>query len=421
MKLCILGLGYIGLPTAVMFANSGLKVIGVDTNEEVIHAVNSKVPLIEEPELPERLAMAVESGNLHAHMEPQKADAFIITVPTPIHRDKSADLSYVKKAVESVLPYLEKGNLVVVESTVPPRTILDVVCPILAKSNLEVGKDLYVVYSPERVTLGNIFYELKNNSRIIGGINEISSVKAKELYEKIVKGQLLFTDATTAEMVKVIENTYRDINIAFANELTRIAEQIGVNVWEAIELANHHPRVNIHQPGPGVGGHCIAVDPWFLVELAPELAKLIKCSREINDYMPLYTAIKIQKILNENNVLKGKAAILGLTFKANIDDCRESPSIELISKLQEMGLQCMAYDPWLKDKKFDCQTLYLEEALQDADILVILVGHAQFKRIDINKAGQLMNHRIILDTKNHVDLKTWAKKGFKTYLLGKCN
>jgi len=419
MKLCVLGLGYIGLPTAVMFANSGITVVGVDTDPNVVHAVNNKIALMEEAELAERLSSAVEFNYLRAYEKPQKADAFIITVPTPVNEDKSADLSFVKEAVESILPYLEKGNLVVVESTVPPRTLLDVVCPILERSGLELGQDLYVAYSPERVILGKVFYELEHNSRVIGGINDISTIKTKELYEKIVKGKLLLTDATTAELVKVIENTYRDVNIAFANELVKLAEKIGVNVWEAIEFANHHPRVNIHQPGPGVGGHCIAVDPWFLVELAPEITKLVHQSRLINDEMPLYIAMKVQKILNENHISKAKVAVLGLAFKANIDDCRESPSFEVIRRLEELGLQCVAYDPRVKTMKLDCQVPSLEDAFKGADMAVVLVGHDQFKKINVKEIKQFMNHHIVFDTRNSIDLKEWRKEGFKTYLLGK--
>ncbi len=414
-----MGLGYIGLPTAVMFANKGIDVIGVDTSLQVVNSINNCTPLIEEPELEERLSIAVSSGKLKVFSKPDKAEVFIITVPTPINIDKTADLSYVEKATQNILPYLEKGNLVVVESTIPPRTVVDLVCPILEKRGLKIGEELYVAHSPERVIPGKVFYEIQNNSRVIGGINEVSTIKTKELYEIFVEGELLLTDATTAEMIKLIENTYRDVNIAFANELAKLADNIGVDIWKAIEYANHHPRVNIHQPGPGVGGHCIAVDPWFLVQLAPNITKLIHNARLINDDMPLYTAMKIQKILNENNIPNGKVAILGLSFKANIDDYRESPSVEVIKALKELGLECDAYDPWIKTKVFDFQVQSLNEALKDSSIIVILTGHEQFVSIEPELAKKIMKDYIMLDTKHSIDLSKWEKAGFKTFLLGK--
>ena len=253
-KLCVVGLGYIGLPTAVMFANHGLYVHGVDVNEKAVELIKNKQLHIEENGLQERLESAVDNGHFTVGTTAEEADIFIIAVPSPINEDKTANLNYVREATKSIVPYVRKGNLVILESTVPPRTVEDVMLPVLKETGLELGSELFVSHSPERVIPGKVFEELVNNDRIVGGINEESSRLTVELYKTFVKGNIHVTDATTAEMVKVIENTYRDVNIAFANELGKISEKIGVNAWEAIKLANYHPRVNIHLPGPGVGG-----------------------------------------------------------------------------------------------------------------------------------------------------------------------
>ncbi|RKJ59664.1 nucleotide sugar dehydrogenase, partial [Butyricicoccus sp. 1XD8-22] len=266
-KICVVGLGYIGLPTAVMFANHGVKVHGVDVNPAAVRSIQEKQLHIEENGLQERLNKAVDEGFLTASTTPEEADVFIVAVPSPINPDKTANLEYVREATKAIVPYVRKGNLVILESTVPPKTVERIMIPELIKTDLEIGVDLFVSHSPERVIPGRIFDELVNNDRIVGGINKKSAEMTKELYETFVKGTIHLTDATTAELVKVMENTYRDVNIAFANELAKMADLLDVNIWEAIKFANYHPRVNVHFPGPGVGGHCIAVDPWFLVEL----------------------------------------------------------------------------------------------------------------------------------------------------------
>jgi UDP-N-acetyl-D-mannosaminuronic acid dehydrogenase len=417
-RICVIGLGYIGLPTSVMFANNGQKVHGMDVNESVVIKTKNKQVHIEENGLQERLIAAIDSGNLTVSTSPVKADVFIIAVPSPINENKTANLDYVRKATESIIPYLEKGNLVILESTVPPRTVEDVMIPILKESGLEIGTELLVSHSPERVIPGCVFEELVNNSRIVGGINSESSERTVKLYKSFVKGEIYVTNATTAEMVKVIENTYRDVNIAYANELAKISENIGVNVWEAISLANHHPRVNIHMPGPGVGGHCIAVDPWFLVELDPENAQLIHLSRKTNDSMPHYTVEKLKGIISKHQIQNPKVAVLGLSFKANIDDMRESPSLEVIRNLKDEGMHFIAFDPHINEEKIENQTLIADEAFQNADILLILTEHEEFKILDPEKLGENVRSKIVLDTKNCLNKTAWENVGFEVNVLG---
>ena len=417
-RVCVVGLGYIGLPTAVMFANHGFSVHGVDINEKAVNMINEKKLHIEEPGLQERLDQAVDSGQFQASTTPVEADVFIIAVPSPINPDKTANMEYIREATKSILPFVRKGNLIVLESTVPPRTVEDVMLPILKETNLKIGTELYVSHSPERVIPGRVFTELVNNDRIVGGINEESSELTKRLYETFVKGTIHLTDATTAELVKVIENTYRDVNIAFANELAKISDKIGVNVWEAISLANHHPRVNIHTPGPGVGGHCIAVDPWFLVGLEPELANIVHLSRQTNDSMPEFTANKAKEILENAGIQYPRVAVLGLAFKGNIDDMRESPSLEVIHHLEELELDYAAYDPHIKETKLTKQTLSLEEAVDKADLILILTDHTAFKELQPQVVADQMRTKMILDTKNCIDRKLWIKHGFDAFALG---
>ncbi len=417
-KICIVGLGYIGLPTAVMFANHGVRVHGVDVNKKAVNMIQQKQLHIEENGLQERLNDSIDKGLLTVSVEPVEADVFIIAVPSPINADKTANLEYVRQATASVVPYLREGNLVILESTVPPKTVEDIMLPELVKSDLIIGEQLFVSHSPERVIPGRIFEELVNNDRIVGGINEISAIKTKELYEVFVKGQIHLTDATTAELVKVMENTYRDVNIAFANELAKIAEKIDVNIWEAIQFANFHPRVNIHSPGPGVGGHCIAVDPWFLVEISPEHSEIIHKSRMTNDGMPAFTANKAWSILEARGQTNAKVAVFGLAFKGNVDDMRESPSTEVIHELQALGLHVVSYDPHIKENQHPTQTQNLEEAATEADLLLILTDHNEFKELNPTNVLDVMNTNIMLDTKNCMNRKKWMDAGFSFYALG---
>ncbi|MCA1031415.1 nucleotide sugar dehydrogenase [Bacillus timonensis] len=417
-KICVIGLGYIGLPTSVMFANHGKKVHGMDVNIKAVEKIKNKQLHIEENGLEERLVTAIDSGNLTVSTSPEQADVFIIAVPSPINADHTANLDYVRSATKSIVPYLQKGNLVILESTVPPRTVLDVMMPILVESGLEIGTELLVSHSPERVIPGRVFEELVNNSRIVGGINEESSEKTAELYRTFVKGEIIKTDATTAEMVKVMENTYRDVNIAFANELARISENVGVNVWEAIRLANHHPRVNIHMPGPGVGGHCIAVDPWFLVELDQKNAQIIHLARKTNDSMPEFTALKAKRVVDEHQINNPKIAVLGLAFKANIDDMRESPSVEVIHHIKDLNLEYSAFDPHIHEVNIANQTLNLEEAITHADLLLVLTDHNEFKNLDPQEVAKHVRSKIVVDTKNCLNREAWEAAGFEVRVLG---
>ncbi|WP_341284735.1 nucleotide sugar dehydrogenase [Priestia megaterium] len=417
-KLCVVGLGYIGLPTAVMFANHGLYVHGVDINEKAVELIKNKQLHIEENGLQERLESAVDNGHFTVGTTAEEADIFIIAVPSPINEDKTANLNYVREATKSIVPYVRKGNLVILESTVPPRTVEDVMLPVLKETGLELGSELFVSHSPERVIPGKVFEELVNNDRIVGGINEESSRLTVELYKTFVKGDIHVTDATTAEMVKVIENTYRDVNIAFANELAKISEKIGVNAWEAIKLANYHPRVNIHLPGPGVGGHCIAVDPWFLTELQPELAKIISLSRHTNDSMPEYTALKTKSLLDEKGIQHGRVAVLGLAFKGNIDDMRESPSTDVLHHLEKLGVDYTAFDPHIKENKIERQTQSLDEAVAHADVILILTDHNEFKELLPSAVENHMRTKVIFDTKNCIQRDQWKAAGFDVVLLG---
>ena len=418
MNICIIGLGYIGLPAAAMFASNGHKVIGVDINNKVIDALEKGEVIIEEPYLKNMVKQEVASGNLIASKEPQEADAFIIAVPTPLTKDKKADMSLVKKATESIVPYLKKGNIIVLESTSPTGTINNMIIPILKKSGLKIGEELYVGYCPERVLPGQILFELVNNNRIIGGVNRKSAEKIKYLYQTFVKGEIYLTNTTIAEMCKIVENTYRDVNIAFANELSKICENTGTDVWEVIKLCNKHPRVNIHQPGPGVGGHCLAVDPWFIVEKNPEFARIIKLARETNDSMPQFIFNKIENILKNIKGVK-KVTILGITYKANIDDTRESPVINLIKLLEKHNYKISVVDPYVKEFRYKVENV--TEAAKDSDLILLAVNHKDFKKLDFDNFRKNMRNNIILDTRNYFNKNIVEIKGFKYYLLGKAN
>ncbi len=417
-KICVLGLGYIGLPTASTFATSGLKVIGVDVNQKIVNLLQNGEVHIYEPGLQTLVQTAIQSGNLVIADHPQAADAFIIAVPTPFYDEKKADLTYVKSAAESIVPFLRKGNLVVLESTSPPRTTIDILVPILEKSGLQAGKDFYLAYSPERVLPGQILRELIENARVIGGIDAASAQVGKSLYQIFVKGEIITTSATTAEMVKLMENTYRDVNIAIANEFARLADRFGVDAWEAIEIANLHPRVNILRPGPGVGGHCISVDPWFLVEAAPDITSLIHTARLVNDAQPDYVVDLIRRILGE--VIGKKVTVLGLAYKPDVDDLRESPAVEVAHKLVQVGMSVTAFEPFKPD--FVVPGVFmvttLEEAVNQAEIIVLLVNHSDFRSLDPFEFARITPSRIILDTVGAWEPEIWRDAGFFTHRLG---
>ncbi len=415
-QICVVGLGYIGLPTAIMFANHGVRVHGVDVNERAVKMIANKQLHIEENGLQERLNQAIDEELFTVSTEPIEADTYILAVPSPIDENRKANFDYIRSAAESIVPYLKEGALVILESTVPPKTVEHVLLPVLEKANLTIGEQLFVSHSPERVIPGKIFEELVANDRIVGGINEQSAQMTKELYEVFVKGQIHLTDATTAELVKVMENTYRDINIAFANELAKIGEALDVDIWEAIKFANFHPRVNIHTPGPGVGGHCIAVDPWFLVELVPEQSQLIHLARQTNDSMPKYVAEKISFLLKGKE--KTNVAVLGLSFKGDVDDLRESPALKVIDELEALRFHVTSFDPHITEQKHATQKMTLEEAVEGAHLVVIVTDHTQFKSLDPAKLKDLMAQPVLFDTKNMIDLDEWTEAGFEAHKLG---
>jgi UDP-N-acetyl-D-mannosaminuronic acid dehydrogenase len=417
-KICVLGLGYIGLPTASTFATHGLQVVGVDVNRQVVDTLQNGGLHIHEPGLRTLFQAAIGSGNLVVGVEPQAADAFIIAVPTPFLEDKRADLNYVKSAAEAVVPHLQPGNLVVLESTSPPRTTVDVVAPILARSGLQAGKDFFLAYSPERVLPGQILRELIENARVIGGVDRRSAEAGRNLYETFVRGEIVLTDATTAEMVKLMENTYRDVNIAIANEFSRLADRFGIDVWEAIAIANRHPRVKILNPGPGVGGHCISVDPWFLVEAAPDLTQLIQASRRVNDSQP---QVIVNLVRNAIGDLHGRAiTVLGLAYKPDVDDLRESPAVTVARLLGESGARVRAYEPYKPDVRMEGLQVVpsLEQALAEAEMLVLLVRHKPFLELEPSQVARLTKARLIVDAVNAWDIPAWQSAGFAISRLG---
>lgn len=422
-KICVLGLGYIGLPTASTFATHGLQVIGVDINPQVVDTLRSGGLHIHEPGLRTLVQAALGSGNLTIHQKPEPADAFIIAVPTPFYEDKRADMRAVIAAAEAIVPYLRPGNLVVLESTSPPRTTIDLLMPILEKSGLKAGagqpdQGFLLAYSPERVLPGQILRELIENARVIGGIDQASAEAGRDLYSLFVRGEIMLTNATTAEMVKLMENTYRDINIAIANEFARLADRFGVDVWEAISIANRHPRVKILKPGPGVGGHCIGVDPWFLVESAPDITPLIRTARQVNDQQP---RIVVEMIKNMLGKLEGRRiAILGLSYKPDVDDLRESPAIEIVHELGRSGAQVRAYEPYKPDVQIPGVpgVPTLDAALVDADLVALLVGHTVLRELNPEDLRRLTSARLLLDAVNGWDGIDWESSGFKLVRLG---
>lgn len=415
-KICVLGLGYIGLPTAAMFATQGFQVIGVDVNARVVETLNNGDIHIHEPGLKTLVRAALNSGNLQVASQPEQAEAFIIAVPTPITADKRADLRCVEMAARSITPCLCPGNLVILESTVPPGTTQKVLAPILGESGLNPQRDLLLAHSPERVLPGRILEELVSNDRVIGGLTPEAAEAARKLYASFVQGVIHLTDATTAELVKLMENTFRDVNIALANEFALVAESIGVNVWQAIDIANRHPRVDILKPGPGVGGHCIAVDPWFLVQAAPGPAQLIAAARRLNDRMPQHVADQVRAILEGTE--NPRIAALGLAYKADVDDARESPAIEVIRWLQASGCEVRAYDPYVKTGYLVGEVASLTAAVEGADCLLILVDHLQFKKLGPSDVGDMMRRRVLADTRSALRHADWRAAGFEVHVLG---
>lgn len=402
LKLVVIGLGYIGLPTAIMFANHKQEVVGVDVNEHVINELNEGNIHIEEPGLQAELDKAIQHQTFRATMAIEPADAFIVSVPTPNHEDalKSCDLSYVKAAVQNILPVLRKGNTIIIESTIAPRSTEDVILPLVESTGLIVGKDVFLVHCPERVLPGQIIHELIYNNRIIGGVTPACTAAGKAIYSVFVKGELIEATASTAEMSKLMENTYRDVNIALANELVHISAELNINALDVIDMANKHPRVNLHQPGPGVGGHCLAVDPYFIAAAAPEQSRLIQDARHINTTMPDFIVANTMALMTRQH--GKKIAVFGLTYKGDIDDIRESPALEIYDKLKATGaFEVVAYDPHVQA---DFVEHAMEQATAGADMVLILADHTEFRRLTGFDLAN-MKQMIVLDTKNIIEEK----------------
>lgn len=398
-KICVLGLGYIGLPTAATLASKGFTVCGVDNKKDIIDNLRMGKTHIEEPLLGKLVKETIDDKYLTPKEEPKEADAFIIAVPTPKTEDNKCELRYVIEASKSIVPYIRKGNIIILESTVTPGTTEEIVKPIIEESGFTVGRDIYLAHCPERVLPGKILHEIIYNNRIIGGFTEECANRARMIYQSFVKGQIYLTDLKTAEMVKLVENIFRDVNIAFANELLKVCDELGLDALKVIELANRHPRVNIMQPGPGVGGHCLAIDPYYIISKVPKYAKLISTARSVNCSMPSYIVSKVEKLLDGVDV--PKVAVLGITYKENIDDTRESPSLEIIKLLREKNYQVSAWDPHINDALHEQEELC--KAAADADMILILVAHNEFKHLDIEALAENMRRPLILDVKNILD------------------
>jgi UDP-N-acetyl-D-mannosaminuronic acid dehydrogenase len=414
MKVSVIGLGYIGLPTAVAFAKFGINVVGVDISHDIVEAVNTGGFRTEEPGLETLIKEVVASGTFRAALAPEEADVFIIAVPTPNMNDeyKSCDLSFVSRAVQQVLPHVRTGNTIIIESTLAPRSMDDHVKPLVESAGLVIGRDVYLVHCPERVMPGKIMYEIVHNDRIVGGITDACTDAGAEVYGLFVKGEIIKTIAKNAEMCKVVENTFRDVNIALANELTKVCNNLEINVLEVIEMANKHPRVNLHQPGPGVGGHCLAVDPYFILSKAPEMAQLISLSRETNRGMPQYVVDNVCTLVQ--GIEGPKIAVFGAAYKTDTDDIRESPAMDVIQLLIHKGYGVTIHDPHVKT--LDPRFVSLEEATEGAHLLLVLTDHSEFKRLNYQWIVRNMERPLVFDTRNCVSVS--VNSGLKVINFG---
>ena len=405
-KVSVIGLGYIGLPTAAVIASRGVEVIGVDVSQHAVDTINQGKIHIVEPDLDMLVQSAVTTGKLKATIEPEAADVFMIAVPTPFSDGYKPDVSYIEAAVKKIAPVLQKGNLVILESTSPVGTtekmsqwMSEIRADLRFPHQNSEQADIQVAHCPERVLPGYVIQELVSNDRVIGGLTPYCAEKAKALYEIFVKANCIMTDARTAEMAKLTENSFRDVNIAFANELSIICDKLNINVWELIKLANRHPRVNILNPGPGVGGHCIAVDPWFIVDSAPDEARLIRTAREVNDGKPEFVLDKVRKVASAFK--QPKIALLGLAFKADIDDLRESPAVGIATKIiQEAMAEVLIVEPHIKElpeilKNDNVSLVSLSASLAEANIIVTLTDHTVFKQVK----QSLLQEKVIIDAR----------------------
>lgn len=394
-SVCVLGLGYIGLPTASVLATKGFHVFGTDVRREVVETINQGKIHIEEPDLDILVRSAVNSGQLKAGHEPTPADVFIICVPTPVRSDHSPDLSYIEQACQAIRPHVQAGNLIILESTSPPKTTEQIVVPMAVGDGLTVGTDVFVAHCPERVLPGRILLEVVQNDRVVGGITPNCTARARSFYEAFVSGEVLSTSAVAAEITKLVENSYRDVNIAFANELSILCERLGVDPWEVIELANRHPRVDILSPGPGVGGHCISVDPWFLVHADPDTTRLIRMARDVNDHKPIHVVGHIAQLASQ--FAAPRIGCLGLTYKADVDDLRESPSLDIVRMLRQKNVgEVLACDPYISPSRFDEFPLHaLSEVLETCQVVALLTDHRQFR----NVPRRILQEKVIVDTR----------------------
>ena len=398
----VIGLGYIGLPTALIFAANGVKVTGTDYNRELVAKLNAGQVTFEENGLDKLFSDAVSKG-IRFTDEYQSSDIYIIAVPTPYNKDsKKIDSGYIVSAVKEIMRVCPENATLIIESTVSPGTIDKYIRPVINSNGFILGENIHIVHAPERIIPGNMIYELEHNARTIGADNPQIGEKIKKLYQSFCKGDIIVTDIRTAEMTKVVENTYRDINIAYANELVKICRSDGMDAYEIIRIANKHPRVNILSPGPGVGGHCISVDPWFLVGDYPGLANIILAARKINDSMPEFVLERIHDIMKENNLKDvSRVGLYGLTYKEDVDDIRESPTLQLLDCMaKHLAYGIKVYDPWVKYTITENQYQNFDEFLNDTDIIVIMVGHSEIRE-NINK----LSDKIILDTRKICNLE----------------
>lgn len=425
LKVCVVGLGYVGFPTACVVAAAGHEVVGVDVNRGLIEQLqNGGLHIVNENGLAELAKEVLAMGRLRVATTPEPADVFVIAVPTPFvdhglglheeldldERSYRADLSYVRSAVLSLAAVLRPGNLVILESTVPPGTTDKVLRGTLEEAGIETSR-LLLAHAPERVLPGNILHELVYNDRIVGGLDRRAGEAAAAFYRTFVKGEVVVTDAIAAELVKLMENTFRDVNIALANEFALVSERLGVDIWEAIRLANRHPRVQFLRPGPGVGGHCIAVDPYFVVEAAPEVTPLIQAARRVNRRMPLHVVELFQELTYGVHVQK--VALLGASYKANVGDERESPALQVASVLGRHGFAIAIHDPYIAR-----YNLPLGEVLHKADAMLVLTDHDVYGTLDPDEIASLFAHRLVLDTRGVLDMNRWRAAGFRVVQLG---
>ncbi len=417
-EICVLGLGYVGLPTASLLATSGFQVLGVDVDVQVVEALQAGDTRLKEAGLATLVKAAHHSGNLVAALKPQPSDTFIICVPTPVRKDHSIDLSMVKQAVKAIIPHLRNGNLVILESTSPIGTTREVVGAQIEKAGFKIGEDIHLCYCPERVLPGNTVAELVNNDRIIGGVTPDSAEHAREFYARFCQGSISVTDDKSAEMAKLMENTYRDVNIAVANVFACLAEEAGVNVWNAIEFANRHPRVNILSPGPGVGGHCIPVDPWFLINAFKECTGLLKAARETNDQQAERV---FKRIVGTGQVQPGdKIAVLGAAYKPDIDDARESPAHLFVKAATDYGCKVAVHDPLVKAGSgcgFEVSN-DLDACLKDSAAAVLLTNHKEYRSLSSRYFMDNMSGTLVADSRNWLNHASLRRAGFTVLVVG---